>query len=71
MFHFTTLSMREQGILRLLGTGMTSKEIAVALDISVATVSEHRKHICLKLGVHSTAELISQAVRYTLLTPIT
>jgi DNA-binding CsgD family transcriptional regulator len=50
---------RELEILKLLGQGKTSKEIAVLLNVSVTTVASHRKNLCRKLGAHSTAELIS------------
>lgn len=49
---------REVEILALIGEGKTSKEIAGLLQLSVQTVANHRKHICKKLGVHSTAELV-------------
>lgn len=61
----TDLSPRETQVLRLIATGKTTKEIAAALRLSVHTVSNHRKHICRKLGIHSTAELVAYAVRTT------
>jgi len=57
-----TLTERETEILGLLGQGKTSKEIATQLRISVGTVSNHRKSLCRKLALHSTAELIRKAV---------
>ena len=57
------LTAREQNVLNLIGRGKTSKEIAASLSISVTTVSEYRKRICSKLGLHSTAELVACAVR--------
>ena len=60
-------SKREYEILQLLGQGKSSKEIAVILTVTGATVASHRRSICRKLGVHSTAELIWFAVtRYAL-----
>jgi DNA-binding CsgD family transcriptional regulator len=53
---------REREILRLLGLGKTSKEIAVLLTLSITTIASHRRSICRKLGIHSTAELIHYAV---------
>jgi len=55
------LSPREKQVLELLATGKTTKEIAVTLDLSTATVGNHRKSICRKLNVHSTAVLICRA----------
>jgi DNA-binding CsgD family transcriptional regulator len=55
------LSPRERQVLDLLGKGRTTKEIAVILNLSTATVGNHRKSICRKLNVHSTAALIYRA----------
>jgi len=55
-------SSREREILKLLGQGKTSKEIAVLLTLRMTTIASHRRSICRKLGVHSTAELIHYAV---------
>jgi DNA-binding CsgD family transcriptional regulator len=55
------LTAREQEVLRLVGEGRTNHEIAAALRISVWTAANHRKHICAKLGVHSTAGLVAIA----------
>ncbi len=59
----TGLSPREAEVLALIGLGKTSKEISAALFISVETVGNHRKRICQKLGLHSTAELASYGSR--------
>jgi DNA-binding CsgD family transcriptional regulator len=58
------LSPREKEVLKIIGQGKTSKEVAEALSLSVATVGNHRKHICAKLDLHSTAELVAFAARY-------
>jgi hypothetical protein len=50
-------------VLDLVGKGKTSKEIADILGVSVFTVANHRKHICHKLNIHSTAELASYAAK--------
>ena len=60
---FYHLSVREQDILGLLAKGLSSKEIANALLISIHTVSNHRRNICQKLGLHSTRELVLFAAR--------
>ncbi len=57
------LTPREQEILGLIGQGKTSKQIADMLNLSVYTVNNHRKHICKKLQVHSTAQLVAYAAR--------
>ena len=51
------LTTREKEILALVATGKTTKEIARELKLSVHTIATHRKHLCKKLGLHSTVEL--------------
>jgi DNA-binding CsgD family transcriptional regulator len=53
----TTLTVREKEVLALIGQGQSTKEIAVELSISIETVGDHRKNICRKLDLHSTAQL--------------
>jgi len=55
------LSPREQQVFALIGKGKTTKEIAAILSLSTATIGNHRKSICSKLDIHSTAELVSRA----------
>lgn len=56
------LTARESEILDFLATGLNSRQIAVSLCISHYTVvSQHRKNICRKLGLHSTAQLVAYA----------
>lgn len=55
------LTKREQQIVKLIASAMSSKEIAETLFISDQTVSVHRKNIMRKLGVSSTAALIKVA----------
>lgn len=60
------LTPREIEVFELLAQGKTSKQIADALGISVHTVNNHRKRICRKSGMHSTAQLVAFAARYFL-----
>jgi two-component system response regulator NreC len=55
------LSPRETEILRLLGEGYTSKEIAEKLVISPSTVYTHRNNIMTKLGLSNRHDLIQYA----------
>jgi two-component system, NarL family, response regulator NreC len=55
------LSPREQQVFDLIGKGNTTKEIAVILNLSTATIGNHRKSICHKLDIHSTAQLVYRA----------
>jgi DNA-binding NarL/FixJ family response regulator len=52
------LTTREQEVLRLVATGLASKDIAALLHISPRTVDSHRANIRKKLGVHSVADLV-------------
>jgi len=58
------LSDREREILRFLGQGQSSKQIANALDLSVRTVESHRQSIRRKLNLAGQAELIKYAVEH-------
>lgn len=63
------LTARETEIAALLAKGMSNKEIATALFISVRTVETHRRSIHRKLGFQSLAELVRYAVRHRLVLP--
>jgi DNA-binding NarL/FixJ family response regulator len=57
------LSNREMEVLQLLAEGLTNRETAARLHISVKTVESHRSQIMKKLGISSIAELTKYAVR--------
>ena len=61
-----TLSSREQVVLRLLARGMSNKEMARELDISVRTVETHRRNIKLKLDISTTSGLVRYAINHGL-----
>jgi DNA-binding CsgD family transcriptional regulator len=61
--NLNNLTPREKQILDIIGAGKTTKQIAEELGVSASTVGNHRKHICKKLDLHSTAELVAYAVR--------
>ena len=61
------LTGREQTILLKLAQGLSNKEVALALDISVRTVETHRKNIKRKLGISSTAGLTRYALEHGVL----
>ena len=58
------LSDREFGILRFIGEGKGSREIARLLELSPKTVDAHRAHIKQKLGLKNGLELTRYAVRW-------
>lgn len=57
-----TLSEREKDIVRCIVRGLTNKEVAEELFISVNTVLTHRKNIARKLSIHSVAGLTIYAI---------
>lgn len=56
------LSSREKEILRLVGEGKSSQEIADILTIGKATVDTHRKNLMKKINIKGRTELIRFAV---------
>lgn len=56
------LSEREKDVLIQVVKGLSNKEIADVLCISMHTVISHRKHITSKLNIHSTAGLTIYAI---------
>lgn len=59
---YQILTPTEKKILRLIGEGKSSKEIANELFISSKTVENHRGNICKKLGVTGFSALIKYAL---------
>jgi len=57
------LTMREIEILRAIGDGASTQEVATALHISPLTVQTHVKNILAKLEVHSKLEAVTLALR--------
>jgi two-component system, NarL family, response regulator NreC len=57
------LSRRESEVLALIGEGLSTKEIAAKLHLSVKTVETHRRQIMDKLGIFNIAGLIKFALR--------
>ena len=57
------LSAKERETLRLYAEGLTTREIAVRLGVSAATVATFERRACAKLGARSRAHAISICVR--------
>lgn len=57
------LSKREVEVLRQIASGLSNREIADKLFISIRTVDAHRNHIMQKLALKSTAQLVKYALR--------
>jgi DNA-binding CsgD family transcriptional regulator len=51
------LTAGEQRVANLGASGLSNREIAQQLFVTVNTVESHLRHACLKLGVHSRGEL--------------
>jgi len=63
------LTPREREVLTLIAEGLTNREIAEALVISVKTVDRHRENIMHKLNLHNRVELVKYAIAKGLITP--
>jgi DNA-binding NarL/FixJ family response regulator len=63
------LTPRELEVLQLICDGLSNREAAARLGVSVNTVAVHRANIMNTLGVHKTAELVVYAIRKGLVTP--
>lgn len=59
-----TLTDRELEVLRWMGKGLGTRQIADKLHLSVKTVENHREHIKAKLKLRTSAELVRYAVRW-------
>jgi DNA-binding NarL/FixJ family response regulator len=59
----SNLTSREHEVVQLVAEGKTTKEVAVALCLSVKTAETHRSNIMRKLDLHSVSELVLYAVR--------
>jgi DNA-binding NarL/FixJ family response regulator len=57
------LTEREYEVMRILADGMSNKEVAALLQISIRTVETHRLNISRKLGFSSIADLVRYAIR--------
>lgn len=68
MRNLERLSAREREVLTLVAEGLSNKEIAQKLSVSVRTVEAHREHITNKLSLRGVASLTRFAVSAGLVT---
>jgi len=61
------LSKREVEILKSVSAGLSSKQIADKMRLSINTVNNHRRNMLAKIGCKSSAELMNYAVKHGLL----
>ncbi len=59
----SSLTQREQEVLRYLARGMTKKQIAGLMHVSPKTVSRHTENLMEKLDIHDRVELARFAIR--------
>ncbi|HLA63233.1 MAG TPA: response regulator [Rhodothermales bacterium] len=57
------LTERERGVLRLMAEGLTQKEIAASLEITLSTVSKHVQRVYEKLHVNTLGGAVAKAIR--------
>jgi DNA-binding NarL/FixJ family response regulator len=58
------LSNRELQVLQMIGKGLSTREVADTLNLSVKTVESHRQRIKRKLGLGTGAQLVQYAVNW-------
>jgi DNA-binding NarL/FixJ family response regulator len=60
----TLLSIRELQVISLIGLGQGTREIALALSLSVKTVEAHRQTIKRKLALETNSQLVQYALKW-------
>jgi DNA-binding NarL/FixJ family response regulator len=63
------LTPRQREVLQLIAEGLTNREIALALEISVKTVESHRTELMNRLDIHDIAGLVRYAIRKGIIQP--
>lgn len=58
-----TLTGRQSEVLKLIAEGLTTKEIAQRLELSVKTIETHRTQLMKELDIHDIAGLVRYAIR--------
>lgn len=58
------LSDRELEVVNLIGSGLSTSEIASRLHVSVKTIETHRAHIKTKLNIRTATQLVQFCVRW-------
>ena len=56
------LTPRELEVLQLICSGLSNRDVAEKLELSINTIAVHRANIMNALGVHKTAELVVYAI---------
>jgi DNA-binding NarL/FixJ family response regulator len=66
---FEVLTPRQREVLQLIAEGLSTKEIAHRLDLSVKTVETHRTALMERLDIHGVAGLVRYAIRVGIVQP--
>ena len=64
---YDLLTDREREVLKLLADGLSPKEIAARLGLSLKTVDVHKTNLMRKLDIHTRAELVRYAIENKLI----
>ena len=60
---YEKLTDRERQVLQMITEGVSNREIAERLHLSIKTVNNHRMNLMDKLNIHNTAKLVKYAIR--------
>lgn len=63
------LTPRQREILQLIAEGLTTKDIARRLELSIKTVETHRQQLMNRLDIHDVTGLVRFAIRVGLIAP--
>lgn len=63
------LTPRELRVFDLIGRGLSTREIAERLVVSIHTIESHREHIRAKLNLRNGSELLQRAMRWRIENP--
>jgi DNA-binding NarL/FixJ family response regulator len=66
---FEVLTPRQREVLQLIAEGLSSKEIAARIGVSVKTVDTHRTELMERLGIRGIAGLVRYAIRVGMVRP--
>lgn len=58
------LSDRELEVFQSMGAGLSTRQIAERMGVSIKTVHAHREHIRTKMGLKDSSELLQRAIRW-------
>ncbi len=60
---FDSLTNRERSVVTLMAQGLSSKQIAVAMGLSIKTIEFHKGNIYGKLGCRAAVSVVRHAIR--------